>query len=416
MAMSSIPQATPRLVWLMGLANMTFGYGFAIVLVTMPQLLAARGVAEPVIANLTALAMASTLGTFVLAPLLDCWVDRRNWAIGLAMLSAVLIFVTVSLPAASPLLAAALCVNALALGLFTSAIGGWLGAALPKSADETIGTWFNIGNAAGFGIGAQVQFWMMTHLPPVLGGAILAALVLVPLATLSVMPSPDAGRTGMRESFGRLARDVTELLRHGPVVRIFLLFVLPCGAFTLTNAFGGMGGTFHASPAVIDGATGFITVIVSLITALAFKPLLTRIRAPVAYLAVGIIGAIFTLCLLPLPLAPWVFVLAVIGENVAQTCAQVAQNTMVFRSIPLGSPLASSQFGLLTTAALVPYAYMQALDGQGFAWRGVSGSFLMDAGVSMAACVLVLVPVLRWLRAGLLDAPEDGVPVAIDAA
>ena len=110
---------------------------------------------------------------------------------------------------------------------------------------------------------------------------------------------------------------------------------------------------------------------------------------------------------MPLPLAPWVFVLAVIGENIAQTCAQIAQNTMMFRSIPRGSTLASTQFGLLGTAAFVPYAYMQALDGQGYSWRGVSGAFLMDAGVSMAACALVLVPVLAWLRAGLLEAPAD---------
>jgi PAT family beta-lactamase induction signal transducer AmpG len=411
--MTSTTSAKPRYVWLMGLANMTYGYGFAVVLVTGPQLLAARGVPEPVIANLTALAMAASLGTFILAPLLDCWVSRRSWAIGLAVLGASLLFVTLQLPPRSLLFPVTLCSAALALTLFTSAIGGWLGAALPKSADETIGTWYNIGNATGFGLGAQVQFWLLTHLSAPLGAAIVVGIVLLPLATLAVMPAPDAERTAMRESFGRLTRDVTHLLQHGPVVRILLLFVLPCGAFTLTNAFGGIGGIFHASPALVDGATGIISVIVSVIAALLFKPLLTRVRAPLAYLAVGTIGAVFTLSMLPLPLAPWVFVLAVVGENIAQTCAQVAQNTMVFRSIPLGSPLASSQFGLLQTAALVPYAYMQALDGQGYGWRGVSGSFLMDACVSMAACALVLVPVLRWLRAGLLEAPEEQVPVKL---
>ena len=414
--MTSTIEASPRHVWLMGLANMTYGYGFAVILVTAPQLLAARGVAEPVIANVTALAMASTLGTFLLAPLLDCWMSRRSWAIGLALLGAILIFAALLLPANSPLFTPALCLTALTLGLFPAAVGGWLGAALPKSADETIGAWFNIGNASGFGIGAQVQFWLLSHLSAPLGPAIVAAIVLLPLGTLAVMPSPDAERSGMRESFGRLARDVAHLLQHGPVVRILILFALPCGAFTLTNAFGGIGGVFHASPALVDSATGFISVIVSLIAALLFKPLLTRIRAPIAYLAVGTIGAIFTLSLLPLPLVPWVFVLAVVGENIAQTCAQVAQNTMVFRSIPLGSPLASSQFGLLQTAALVPYAYMQALDGQGFSWRGVSGSFLMDAGLSMLACALVLVPVLRWLRAGLLEAPTDDVPADVVVA
>lgn len=402
---------SPRQVWLMGLANLTFGYGYAVVLVTAPQLLAARGVPEPEIANLTALAMSAALGTFVLAPLLDCWVSRRSWAIGLAVSAMVMIFAGLSLAANSPLFAPALALTTLSLGLFSSAIGGWLGAALPKSADETIATWFNIGNAAGFGIGAQVQFWLLTHLAAPLGAAIVAAIVLVPLATLTVMPSPDAGRTAMRESFGRLTTDVTYLLRHGPVVRILFLFVLPCGAFTLTNAFGGIGGAFHASAALVDGTTGFVTVIVSLIAALLFKPLLTRVRAPIAYLTVGTIGAVFTLCLLPLPLAPWVFVLAVVGENIAQTCAQVAQNTMIFRSIPLGSKLASTQFGLLQTAAFVPYVYMQALDGQGYGWRGVSGSFLVDAGISMIACALVLIPVLRWLRAGLLEAPQDGPPI-----
>lgn len=391
----------------MGLANMTYGYGYAVVLVTAPQLLAARGMAEPVIANLTALAMTTALATFVLAPLLDCLVNRRIWAIGLALLGASLVLATLVLPASSRLFAPALCFAALTLSLFNSAIGGWLGAALPKTSDETIGTWFNIGNASGFGIGAQVQFWLLTHLPAPVGAAIVAGVVLVPLVTLTVMPPPDAGRAGMRESFGRLARDVAQLLRHGPVVRILVLFVLPCGAFTLTNAFGGIGGAFHASPALVDSATGFVSVIVSLIAALLFKPLLRRVRAPLAYLAVGTIGAVFTLSLLPLPLTPWVFVLAVVGENIAQTCAQVAQNTMVFRSIPLGSALASSQFGLLSTAAVVPYAYMQALDGRGFAWHGVSGAFLTDAIVSMAACALILVPVLRWLHAGLLEAPAD---------
>lgn len=413
--MSSITQAPPRRVWLMGLANMSYGYGYAVVLVTAPQLLAARGVPEPVIANLTALVLTISLGVFVLAPLLDCWVNRRRWAIGLALVAASLIFAALLLPVNSRLFAAALCSAALALSLFTSAIGGWLGAALPKSADETIGTWFNIGNASGFGLGAQVQFWLLTHFAPLLGAGIVAAIVLVPLATLTVMPSPEAGRSGMRESFGRLARDVAHLLQHGPVVRILALFVLPCGAFTLTNSFGGIGGAFHASPALVDSATGFVSVIASLIAALLFKSLLTRVRAPLAYLAVGTIGAIFTLLLLPLPLAPWVFVLAVVGENIAQTCAQVAQNTMIFRSIPLGSALASSQFGLLSTAAVVPYAYMQALDGHGFAWRGVSGAFLMDAGVSMAACALVLIPVLRWLRAGLLEAPQADLPGLIAA-
>ncbi|HEX4710102.1 hypothetical protein, partial [Phenylobacterium sp.] len=73
-----------------------------------------------------------------------------------------------------------------------------------------------------------------------------------------------------------------------------------------------------------------------------------------------------------------------------------------------GSPLASSQYGLLGTAALIPYAYMQALDGYGYKLAGgVSGSFLMDAGLSLGACMLIVWPVMRWLAARKLEIGAD---------
>jgi PAT family beta-lactamase induction signal transducer AmpG len=46
---------------------------------------------------------------------------------------------------------------------------------------------------------------------------------------------------------------------------------------------------------------------------------------------------------------------------------------------------------------------MLAMDGYGYKLAGgVNGSFLMDAGLSLAACLLVAWPVMRWLAAGKL--------------
>jgi PAT family beta-lactamase induction signal transducer AmpG len=58
----------PRLVWLMGFLNSTYGFAYAVVLVTVPQLLAAHGVGEPVIASLTAVALIVALAVFAVAP------------------------------------------------------------------------------------------------------------------------------------------------------------------------------------------------------------------------------------------------------------------------------------------------------------------------------------------------------------
>jgi MFS transporter, PAT family, beta-lactamase induction signal transducer AmpG len=390
-------------VWLMGLTNSIYGFAYAVVLVTVPQLLAARGVAEPVIASLTALAVAATMGTFAVAPALDTLVSRRAWSIALALATAALTFLVLVMPMASPMFAPVLAIDALATSLFSAAIGGWLGAALPKSCDETIGTWFAIGNAFGFGLGAMCQHWLLTHLPVGLGAAVVAGVTLMPLAILPLIPAPDADRRAVHESFANLRRDVMQLVRQPLVLRIILMFVLPCAAFTLTNAFGGIGRDFHASDSQVDVANGVGAILIGFIASLTARLLLKWLPAPLMYLGVGSLGAAFTLSLLALPRTPATYVLAVLGENAAQSFAQVSQNTIIFRSIRRGSPLASSQFGVLSTAFVIPYVYMQMLDGYGYKLAsGVSGSFLMDALVSLAACALLAAPVLRWLRAGKL--------------
>jgi PAT family beta-lactamase induction signal transducer AmpG len=399
----------PRFLWLMGFANSTYGFGYAAVLVTTPQLLAAHGVAQPVIAGLTALALTVSVAVFAIAPILDTLISRRAWSVGLALLAAVLTTLLLLSPAKSVWLAPMLMAAALALGLYNAAVGGWLGAALPKSYDATLGTWFTIGNSSGFGIGALTQFWLVAHLPAGVGALIIGGLTLVPLAILPLIPATDLGRKAVHESFGNLARDLTHLVSQGVVLRILVIFLLPCAAFTLTNAFGGLGPDFRASDGLVSLANGFGAVLIGLGASLLARLILKRFAAPLTYLSIGVLGAAFTLALLALPHTPSTYILAVLGENAAQSIAQVSQNAIIFRSIPKGGALASSQYGLLGTAAVVPYAYMQALDGYGYKLAGgVSGSFIMDAGLSLAACLLILWPVTRWLSAGkLVVAAQD---------
>jgi MFS transporter, PAT family, beta-lactamase induction signal transducer AmpG len=401
--MTETEHAPPKLVWLMGFMNSIYGFAYAVVLVTVPQLLAGHGVAEPVIANLTALALIVSLAAFAAAPVLDTLVSRRAWSIALALAVSGLTFLVLMLPSASPMLAPVLASDALVTSLYCAAIGGWLGAALPKGSDETIGTWFTIGNGFGFGLGAISQFWLMSHFPSTLGAATIAVATLIPLAIVPIMPISAGDRRAVRESFGTLARDLAQLVRQPVVLRILLIFVLPCAAFTLTNAFGGIGSDFHASATLIDVANGVGATVIGFVASLAARLFLKRVPAPLLYLGIGLVGAAFTLSLLALSRTPATYLMAVVGENMAQSIAQVSQNAIVFRSIREGSPLASSQFGLLSTALVIPYAYMQMLDGYGYKLAGgVAGSFTMDALVSLAACLFMLFPVISWLRAGKL--------------
>jgi len=395
----------------MGLSNAAYGFAYAVVLVTMPQVMAAHGVGEPVIAGLTALAGMASLGTFLVAPLLDTMISRRAWTLGLGWLAAALTALTLGVAPTGPLVAPLMMIDALTFVMLTTALGGWLGAALPKDMDDTIGAWFAIGNGMGFGSGALCQYWLINTLPAPLGQIVVGAVVLAPLVVLRLFPSPDLGRKAVRESFGDLARDLSALIRLPLVLRVAVMFVMPCAAFTLTNAFGGLGPDFQASAGVVDLANGFGATVVGMAAALLGRWCLRRVHAPLLYLGIGTLGALFTALIIGLPHGPMVYLFAVVGENVAQSIAQVSQNAIVFGSIRRGSPLAASQFGLLTTAALLPYTYMQALDGYGYHLAGnVAGSFWMDAGVSLVACAILVVPVLHWMRSGKLTAPDDDGP------
>ncbi len=128
-----------------------------------------------------------------------------------------------------------------------------------------------------------------------------------------------------------------------------------------------------------------------------FVPALVRRIEPLfIYLAIGAIGACFTLLLSALPHTPAVFALALIGQNIFQAAAFAVESTIVFRSIGEDNPLAATQFAFLQAATCLPIAYMQALDGQAYDRGGLGAMLTTDAGASLLACLLLLPVVLYW--------------------
>jgi len=52
---------------------------------------------------------------------------------------------------------------------------------------------------------------------------------------------------------------------------------------------------------------------------------------------------------------------------------------------------------VLSAALTFAIDYMIAVDGHAYAWHGVAGSFIADAGPGIASCLLLTL-VLRWMR------------------
>lgn len=128
---------------------------------------------------------------------------------------------------------------------------------------------------------------------------------------------------------------------------------------------------------------------------LLFPVLAKRLALRWLYLGIGVVGSVFTLSLMLLPRTPGSYALAFVGENVFQALAFTGIFAIAFEVIGQNNPLAATTFGLLNSAAILPLVYMQVVDGRAYAAAGVNGSYAADAGLGVAACLL-LGGVLFW--------------------
>jgi PAT family beta-lactamase induction signal transducer AmpG len=376
-------------VWLLGAGFLPLGAYGAIMLITMPQLLAASHVPEAEIASITAIGISPLFLSFIFAPLLDWRLARRTYAIGFAIIGAACAFGALRSVDHHAALTIFLFAGNMAIALCSAAVGGWFGNILPSDKKAALSAWLNVYNIAGGGVTAALAIFLLRHLPSLLGAASVALPVAAALPVLLATPCPPADRRLARESFRDFARDVLNLLRRPTILWILAVFLAPCSSFALTNTLSGFGGDFHISDEMI-GLIGGAGVVSAGVAGSFLVPPLTRFAPPIwLYLLVGGVGAVFTIGLTLIPHSPASFGVAMLGENIFQSAAFVVSNIIMLRTIGHENPLAATQFGLLNGVQMIPLTYMQMIDGHAYGLGGVNASLLADALVSGAACILL---------------------------
>jgi PAT family beta-lactamase induction signal transducer AmpG len=385
-------------VWLLGLANLPLGLTGGLALLTIPQWLAARQVPEPVIAELTTLALVPTFLVFLLGPIFDLWFTRRVYAIASTLFATSAAFAAILAGSNLAFLGAALVCACLGASANTMAIGGWFGTLIEKEKDATLGAWMNIANVGGFGVIAAAGMWAIRALPAPVAGIVLAAPNLVGLLIYLRTPAPPPDRRLARESFGQFFKDLAALIRRPIVLQTLLLFAVPAASFALTNTLGGLGGDYHASERFVSMIGGAAGIAAGLIGSLLVPPLASRAPARALYLGIGLLGAIFTLSLIIAPRTPTLFGIAIIGQNIAQAAALATVNVVALQSLGKDNPFAATQFGLLCSASALPITYMQLLDGHAYGAGGLKLMYLADGGLGFAACVLMSGLFMVWAR------------------
>jgi PAT family beta-lactamase induction signal transducer AmpG len=288
------------------------------------------------------------------------------------------------------LLEAVMLVGDVAVSLVQGAVGGWMGSLIRKQDDSGLGAWFAVANTGAGGVMVLVAGELVTRLRPLAAGGLLATMLMLPSLIYLAVPAPGPDRRLAGESFRQFFQDIFALVRRREVVIAIVLFLLPSGSFALTNVLGGIGKDFSASERMVSLLAGIGSSLAGILGSLLLPPLARRFSLRPLYLSIGIVGALFTLSLLLLPHVPSTFAIAITGENAFQSLAFAAGNAIIFETIGPANPLAATQFSLLSAAVNLPIIYMGFVDGHAYAWRGAAGSFLADAFIGLAVCLLLL--------------------------
>jgi MFS transporter, PAT family, beta-lactamase induction signal transducer AmpG len=414
---STVPARRPRAVplWLMGMSNALFGMYGGILVISVPELLNARHVPEATISAMTAVTISPGIWSVIAGPILDVRFSRRWYSTVTALVAAVLLSLGLLCLDDVMLAEILLVAGFFAANLYQSALGGWLSSIIAPEQRSALSVSVTIANISGGGAMAVMAGELMQRYSPVVAVVAIGAVLLLPIVVFPWMPAPAPDRRLASESFRQFFAEVLGVVRRRQVQLALVMFVAPASSFALVNLLGGLGSDFRASAHFVGAMGGGGVLFAGIAGCLVFPFIDRLLPLRYLYLAIGVVGALFTLALIPLPHTPLTFAVALMGENVFQSAAITTSIAIVFQTIGQRNPLAATTFSVIVSVLNIPNTYMVIVDGWGYAWRGVDGSLLVDAGASLAACGLLAL-LLGYLSLRRLRGTAGAVPQSLQSS
>lgn len=398
--------------WVLSIPVATFGLVAGFIIVTLPQMLAELKVPGGHIATAVAVITSPGFWVFLLAPFLDVRFRRRTYALVFGLLAVCATAFTVLYHPAKVEIEVVMTIGYLSLALYGAAVGGWTGALIEKEQNSKLGAWNTIFNICSGGLGVLLSGYFTQHFSPNHAAALVFVIFLAPMAAFFFIPAPPPDDVIASESFLRFGREVISLFSRRNVLVALLMFTLPSASFALTNTLGGWGQDFHTSPGMVSFFGGVGAMLAGVVGSFLVPPIAKKFPLRPMYLAVGIIGACFTLSLLLLPRVPGTYGLAFLGENIFQAAAFATSYAIIYEVMGKGNPLAATIFAVLTNALNLPIVYMEVVDGRGYDWHGVAGAFTADALVSGGICILLWIILFQVLRVQKMRPAAESVAEA----
>lgn len=359
----------------------------------LAYLLRSQGVGPARGASIVALLSLPHAIYFLWGPVTDFFVRRRTWL----MVAAVAAAATLLVAFHQSRLASGWAVTLLFIGacfgvLAVAACGGMLGTLRSETNRRRAGSFYQSGSLAFGAIAVFALVSLSGRLRLGSLGWIVAVLIALPsLAALAAPAQPMVSEHTARQTAVRIWHEFKTTFLSWDAVPYTLLITLPMcsGAMIgLLPALAADYGVTGQQVAWTNGVGGaFLTVAGSLSAAL----IPIRIRAPIAYLLVGLVNAA-TLAVLALgPPRPMVYFAGTVLFLFSIGACYALFTGVVLEFLGGSGKSGSARYSIINSLGNLPVAYMAYLDGRSYAHWGPRAMPAADAILSAAAATLLLV-------------------------
>lgn len=329
---------------------------------------------------------------FLWGPITDFWFQRRTWLIVAAAATAAALLAAFHQPTLATNWAVVLLFASASVGVVVpAACGGMMGALTSETNKRRASSAYQSGSLA---IGGAIVFLLVSFGGRfALGqlGWIIAAMIFLPsLFALATPPQPLVHEHSPRETAARIWCEFKSTFLRWDALPYALLVASPCASGAMIGLLPELARDYGVNGAQVAWINGLVGALLTAAGALAASLIPVHVRAPIAFMAAGLVNAA-TLALLSLgPQRPIIYYAGTVLYLFTIGAGYALFTGVALEFLGGSGKSGSSRYAIINSLGNIPVVYMTWLDGRGYAHWGPRGMPAADALMSGFVILLLM--------------------------
>jgi PAT family beta-lactamase induction signal transducer AmpG len=302
---------------------------------------------------------------FLWSPITDFWIRRRTWLMVAATAAAAVMLAAFHQSSlASPWAVGLMFLSACFGQLIVAGSGGMMGTLASEVNRRRASSFYQGGSLAFGALALSVLVVLAERLQLGVLGWIMAAMIALP--SLSAFAAPEQRTIGghsLAETFARIWHEFKGTFFRWKAIPYTLIMLFPMCSGSMIQILPGLAKDYHISGGQVAWINGVGAALLNIAGALSVALIPARVRAPVAYLTMGLVNAA-TLAVLWLgPLKPMVYFAGAVLFLFTIGACYALFTAVVLEFLGSSGKSGSSRYSIINSLGNVPVAYMAWIDG-----------------------------------------------------